>query len=173
MADEWFDLVDPDTNRVIGRAPRELCHGDPSLVHRAVHGAVFHPDGRILLQKRALTKRVQPGRWDMSVGGHLISGEDWSDALLRETEEELGVKVSFSSFRFRFEIQERNDFESENIRVYSVTYSGPFHFQSEEIDEIRFFDLRELADRIARRDAEDLTPLLRREIPLLLAGDAE
>ena len=173
MADEWFDLVEPDTNRVIGRAPRELCHGDPSLVHRAVHCAVFHPDGRILLQKRALTKRVQPGRWDMSVGGHLISGEDWSDALLRETEEELGVKVSFPSFRFRFEIQERNDFESENIRVYSLTYSGPFRFQKEEIDEIRFFDLRELADRIARRDAEDLTPLLRREIPLLLAGDAE
>jgi len=173
MADEWFDLVDPDTNRVIGRAPRDLCHGDPSLIHRAVHGAVFHPDGRILLQKRSQTKRVQPGRWDMSVGGHLISGEDWSDALLRETEEELGVKVPFSSFRFRFEIQERNDFESENIRVYSLICPGPFHFQTEEIDEIRFFDLRELADRIIRHEAEDLTPLLRREIPLLLAGDAE
>lgn len=173
MADEWFDLVDPDTGRVIGRAPRELCHGDPSLIHRAVHAAVFHPDGRILLQKRARTKRVQPGRWDISVGGHLISGEDWSDALLRETEEELGMKVPFSAFRFRFETQERNDFESENIRVYSLVSPGPFRFQREEIDEVCFFDLRELADRIVRHDAEDLTPLLRREIPLLLAGDAE
>lgn len=173
MADEWIDLVDPETGRVIGRAPRDLCHGDPSLVHRAVHGAVFHPDGRILLQKRARTKRVQPGRWDMSVGGHLIAGEDWSGALLRETEEELGVKVPFSAFRFRFGIQERNDFESENIRVYSLIHSGPFRFQQDEIDEIRFFDLRELAGRIERHDAEDLTPLLRREIPLLLAGDPE
>lgn len=173
MADEWFDLVDPDTGRVIGRAPRELCHGDPSLVHRAVHGAVFHPDGRILLQKRAKTKRVQPGRWDMSVGGHLIAGEDWSDALLRETEEELGLKVPFSLFRFRFEIQERNDFESENIRVYSLISPGPFRFQTDEIDEVRFFDLRELADRVANGQAEELTPLLRREIPLLLSGVPE
>lgn len=173
MADEWFDLVDPESGRVIGRAPRELCHGDPSLIHRAVHGAVFHPDGRILLQKRARTKRVQPGRWDMSVGGHLIAGEDWPDALLREAAEELGVDVPFSAFRFRFEIQERNDFESENIRVYSLIHPGPFHFQTDEIDEIRFFDLRELAGRVDRSEAEDLTPLLRREIPLLLAGDPE
>jgi len=173
MADEWFDVLDPDTGRVIGRAPRDLCHGDPSLVHRAVHAAVFHPDGRILLQKRATTKRVQPGKWDISVGGHLISGEDWSGALLRETEEELGIEVPFSAFRFRFDIREWNSFESENIQVYSLVHSGPFRFQKEEIDEVRFFDLRELADRIRRGEAEELTPLLKREIPLLLSGDGK
>lgn len=171
MADEWFDVLDPKSGRVIGRAPRDLCHGDPSLVHRAVHAAVFHPDGRILLQKRAKTKQVQPGKWDISVGGHLIAGEDWSGALLRETEEELGVKVPFSSFRFRFEIKEWNSFESENIQVYSLECGGPFHFQTEEIEEVRFFDLRELADRIACGSAGDLTPLLKREIPLLLSGE--
>jgi isopentenyldiphosphate isomerase len=26
----------------------------------------------LLLQKRALTKDVQPGRWDTSVGGHYV-----------------------------------------------------------------------------------------------------
>ncbi len=70
---ELFDLID-EAGRVVGRATREECHRNPSLVHRAVHVLVFGSRGDLYLQKRAPTKDVQPGRWDTSVGGHLALG---------------------------------------------------------------------------------------------------
>ena len=173
MPDELLDVIHPETEEVIGQAPRSLCHGDPSLVHRAVHAAVLHPDGkRILLQKRSPAKRIQPGKWDMSVGGHLASGEEWEDALLRETGEELGLHVSPDSFRFLFRIRERNRTESENIRVYLLYSEGPFLFPPEEISETAFFAVSALLERIRNGCADDLTPLLRRELPLVAEATA-
>ena len=43
---EYFDLVTEDDSKITGRASREECHGDPSLIHRAVRIMLFHPDGR-------------------------------------------------------------------------------------------------------------------------------
>jgi len=72
--DELFDLVNDD-DKVIGQALRSACHGDPGLIHRAVHVLVFNSSGALLLQKRAPGKYIQPGKWDTSVGGHLALGE--------------------------------------------------------------------------------------------------
>ncbi|MFM2381971.1 MAG: hypothetical protein RLZZ76_738 [Candidatus Parcubacteria bacterium] len=33
-----------------------------------------------------------PGRWDNSAAGHVDAGEDYSRAVLREAEEEIGVR---------------------------------------------------------------------------------
>jgi len=69
-----FDLLNDD-DKVIGQALRSACHGDPGLIHRAVHVLVFNSSGALLLQKRAPGKYIQPGKWDTSVGGHLALGE--------------------------------------------------------------------------------------------------
>lgn len=45
-------------------------------------------DGRILLQRRRDDKE-NGGLWDKSVGGHVLAGESFDQALLREANEEL------------------------------------------------------------------------------------
>ena len=85
--EEWFDVVN-EADEVIGRAPRRRCHGDPSLIHRTAHVAVTPPGGgALLLQLRARTKDIQPGKWDTAVGGHLRPGEDYEAAARREMNE--------------------------------------------------------------------------------------
>lgn len=44
----------------------------------------------VLLQRRAATKDLEPGKLDVSVGGHYRAGELFLDAI-REAEEELGL----------------------------------------------------------------------------------
>jgi len=139
--DELFDVVD-EHDRVIGQAPRSRCHGDPSLVHRVAHVLVFNRRGELLLQKRALHKDVQPGRWDTSVGGHLDPGEDYRAAALREMEEELGITGIPLTFMYPSKI--RNDFESENVATYLARYDGSIRFAPDEIDEIRFWSYEAL-----------------------------
>lgn len=50
---------------------------------------VVRPDGRVFAQRRAPTRRLFPGCWDL-VGGHLEPGETPREALVRELEEETG-----------------------------------------------------------------------------------
>ena len=147
MNEEIFDIVDEE-GKVIGQAPRNKCHGDPSLIHRTVHVIVYHPDGRILLQKRSLNKDIQPGKWDTAVGGHLDLGEDFSQAVLRELYEELGVLTGLQSLKHIADLKIRNEIESENIRVYSMIHSGPFDFQKDEIDELKFWEINELRQAV-------------------------
>lgn len=58
--------------------------------HLAFFCWIVTTDGRVLLQKRAATKDVWPGRYDASAAGHVRFAEGLAGAL-REIEEELGI----------------------------------------------------------------------------------
>lgn len=161
---EYFDLVTEDDKQIIGKAGRNECHGNPSLIHRAVRIMLFHPDGRLLLQKRSRNKKVQGGKWDAAVGGHVTSGEKISDALKRELEEEIGITLENADSLIPFyTIKVRNSFESENIHCCRLIHAGPFRMQEEEVEELRFFTTGELREKLARTP-EIFTPLLQREL---------
>ena len=138
---EFFDIVDAQ-DRVIGRAPRAVCHGDPSLIHRVAHVLVLNREDRLLLQKRSPHKDIQPGRWDTSVGGHLDPGESYLEAAYREMREELGIAGIPLTYLYSSKI--RNEIESENVATYLARCDGPMTFAREEIDEIRFWDAAEI-----------------------------
>lgn len=141
---EFFDIVD-ENDRVIGQAPRSQCHGDPALVHRVAHVLVFDGSGRLLLQKRSPYKDIQPGRWDTSVGGHLDPGESYIEAAYREMREELGIEGVPLTFLYSSKV--RNAVESENVATYLARFDGEIGeivFPPEEIDEVRFWDPREI-----------------------------
>ena len=161
---ELLDLVD-DRNRVIGRVRRGNAHGDPALQHRSVHVFVRNSRGELFLQKRSVHKRIQPGKWDTSVGGHVEAGQSYEDAALKEAAEELGIDPE-NSFppRFSHEYVWKSDVETEHIRTYLLDYEGPFILQPEEVDEGRFWSIKELN---AAAGSGILTPNLEEELRLL------
>ena len=70
-----------------------------SEAHRAEkwHGVVliwiYNDQGQILLQRRAAHLNAFPGKWDVSVAGHLMAGDQPRQAAVREVSEELGIYV--------------------------------------------------------------------------------
>ncbi len=60
----------------------------------AVHLVGLAPDGRMWVQKRALTKPNDPGRWDTLMGGMISATDSLQQALARETWEEAGLRVA-------------------------------------------------------------------------------
>ena len=134
---EPFDLYAADEYRVIGRATRGACHGNPALVHAVARVQVFDRQGRILLQLRSAAKDIQPGKWDTAVGGHLLPGEEAEAAARREMLEELGVAPDRLEFRHRF--LWRTPVESEWVTTYSTVHEGPFRPEPGEITELRFW----------------------------------
>lgn len=85
---EYFPIIRED-GLVIGMSTREYCHSGSKLLHPVVHLHIMNRNGDIYLQKRALHKFIQPGKWDTAVGGHVQYGESLSEALTRESFEEL------------------------------------------------------------------------------------
>ena len=164
--DELFDIFDEQGNH-IGTALRSRCHGDPSLIHRTAHVVVIHPEsGDILLQKRTMTKDIQPGKWDTAVGGHLALGEDFETGAKRELAEELGIE-NVRLFHI-FDSAIRNTIESENVRVFGAFVADGFKFDPNEIDEIRFWSRAELENP---ENQKNFTPNLIEELKSLkLAG---
>jgi isopentenyldiphosphate isomerase len=160
---EMFEVYD-EQGRCVGLAPRRECHGNPRLIHRTAHVVVFSADRRrILLQKRATTKDIQPGKWDTAVGGHLSPGETWEIAARREMAEELDVPETLP-LRLLFHSKIRNAIESEDVAVFATDYDGPFQPPADEIDEVRFWSAVELA---AAAGSGVFTPNLEHELRLL------
>ena len=147
MNDEMLQLVDLDGNPA-GQAPRSVCHSDKSLIQMVVHIEIFNEKGEIFLQKRSETKDLYPGLWDTAVGGHVSAGEKPEEAVIREAEEELGIKPDKLDFLFKY-IHE-NDNETEIAMLYKTVYNGPFYIDNDEVTEGRFYSVEEIETLIGR-----------------------
>lgn len=156
---EWVPLMTED-GHVVGGAPRPLVHNGSHWLHPVVHLHVFSSDGKLLLQLRPMTKKIQPGRWDTAVGGHITYGEKLPDALRRETSEEIGL-TSFDAKLTQKYVWKCN-VENEYVFVFQTYNDGPFQPRNVgEVDELRFWSKEELANAIGKGV---LTPNLEKEL---------
>ena len=147
MQEEIFPIVNTE-GEVVGSATRKECHAGTFLLHPVVHLHIFNSAGELYLQKRVMTKKIQPGKWDTAVGGHVDYGERIEDALLRETREELGVRDFTPEFLMRYEF--RSQVEVELVYIYKCEYDGDFNLDPSEVDEGRFWSLDEIKKSIGK-----------------------
>lgn len=90
--DELIDIVDKNGNYTGKTCLKSEAHKF-GYFHPTVHIWIYTANQKILLQKRALTKKVFPGLWDISVAGHVGAGEIIEEAAIREVQEEIGFKI--------------------------------------------------------------------------------
>lgn len=98
-------LVDEE-GAPIGTAPRAQVHDAHTPLHLAFSCYLFDGSGRLLMTRRAVTKRTWPGVWTNSFCGHPRPGETLEDAVRRHARHELGTEVShvrcvLPGFRYR------------------------------------------------------------------------
>jgi len=89
MSDQVHELL--NVYDAAGAVVGTMARGDAKakgLAAGAVQMLVVHEDGRVLLQQRREDKE-NGGLWDKSVGGHVLAGETFDQALIREANEEL------------------------------------------------------------------------------------
>lgn len=145
MKDELFPVVDVYGN-IVGSATRHECHSGSMLLHPVVHLHVFRNDGSIYLQKRSMTKDIQPGKWDTAVGGHVDLGESIYMALQREAREELGIDVVNPRFLCSYPF--KSSVEYELVNVFCIQVGDDFNplLSPEEISEGRFWSETEIEE---------------------------
>ncbi|OGX18664.1 MAG: hypothetical protein A2Y04_02195, partial [Omnitrophica WOR_2 bacterium GWC2_45_7] len=90
--EEYFELLNEEGQLTGQVKPRGLVHYDGDW-HRDVRVLVINSKGEVLLQKRAVSKDIEPGLFAESVGGHTKIGETYDQNVHREIAEEIGVKL--------------------------------------------------------------------------------
>lgn len=151
--DEQIDILTPEGEPTGKTALKSEAHKN-GWFHATVHVWFYTDDNKILLQKRASVKNVFPNRWDVSVAGHISSGEEIIFAAIREVKEEIGIDIKeldLTKIGLRKDkIVHPNgilDNEFKHIFLCKLTKEiSELTMQIGEVDDLQLFDIPILKD---------------------------
>ena len=161
--DEQLILVDGD-DREIGFLAKADAHRGHGALHRAFSLFVFNPRGELLLQQRAMGKRLWPGYWSNTCCSHPRRGEKMHSAIRRRLHEEFGITAELE-FLFKFQYQTQYDAdgaEHELCWVYAGRSAERPRANVHEIAAWRYVAPEALQAEIARAP-ETFTPWFKLE----------
>lgn len=153
--EEKFDVLN-ELGEFTGEiATREECH-KKGLWHRAVYAFIIDNKGNILLQKRSANKKLWPNLWDVTVGGHVDSGEFGRQAIIREAKEELGLEMNDEDIRYivgSTSINEQGNIINKHYNeCYVITKTidiCEIKIQKDEVVDVKYFSKDEVLKRIS------------------------
>ena len=160
---ELFDVLNENgefTNQI---ETREECH-KKGLWHKAVVVFIISSDNqRVLLQQRSANKKLWPNLWDITAGGHVLSGEFGYQTVIRETKEEIGVDITNSDLVFIGGTKSENvsgDVINRHFNEFYIVHKdideSDIVLQEDEVQDIKWIDRKEIIDRI-EDNYKDLT----------------
>ncbi len=156
---EYLDVVD-ENNQLTGKTEERNIIHEKGIWHREVAVWIMNEKGEILLQKRAANKRQEPNKWAICAG-HVEAGESVEDSMIREMEEELGIKVNMNQLEFLKIYKKQNDIPNDNIKNYNFQYMyflktnwniEDYKIQLEELSEIKYVPFTEFEDIVKNKD---------------------
>jgi isopentenyldiphosphate isomerase len=162
---ELIDILDAQGNKTGRVKLKAEVHRDGDW-HRAVHVWFLGPGDQVLMQRRSKHKENNPGKWDVSVAGHLSAGEESVQAALREIKEEIGLILAPDALSYQFTVTEEqilNNGRYIDREFHDVYFArkevdlAALSFNDGEVDEVRHIALRDL-QRWVEEGGADLVP---------------
>ncbi|KAJ5073206.1 protein n-terminal and lysine n-methyltransferase efm7 [Anaeramoeba ignava] len=163
---EMFDVLDEDTWIPNGQiVPRNIVH-QKGFFHGSVHIWILNPKTKkVLIQKRAKRKIVLPDLYDISVAGHISSGDSELETIKKELEEEIGLILTdelsknlkkIFQYKVKVELNEGKIIDNELANVYlllmDINDLKSFVLQESEVSEIKLIDWKILFEKLKEKD---------------------
>lgn len=145
---EKHELVDKNgnkTGKILTHIEARDFNNVPDGYYISVVGVVIiNENDEILLQKRSRFKRANPSKWGIC-GGKVDLGEMPLDAGVRETLEEIGIRLNKEELKFL----SMDTNKKLHFTVYYIRKNVDINeciLQKEEVEEVRYFKIEELQD---------------------------
>jgi len=100
---------------------------------------IIENNGKFLLVKQARPEKVK-GKWGLP-GGKVEKGESFSEAIIRETQEEIGLSIT----KYKY-IGCKQKFPQETLKHFFavISYDGEVNFAPNELLDAKWFALSEI-----------------------------
>ncbi len=147
------------------------------LWHAVAHVWIVNSQKEVLLQLRSQQKKYYPNHWDISVAGHISSGESMVQGALREVQEEIGLSLKVRDLKLIGHLKDKSVqnqktyFDNEFSDIFLVKLDldlNQLHLQKEELARVQWISIDKLKQWIATKKS-DLVPHLQEYSILLKA----
>ena len=123
---------------------RERDNRDTSAIYRVSSLWITDTDGKILLARRAFNKSHDPGKWGPAVAGTVEEDETYEENIIKEAEEELGLKNIKPTFGIKkLRKTKWTYFVQEFLLILPVGFDE-FKIAEDEVAEVKWFSKGEL-----------------------------
>jgi len=163
--EENIDIINKETGENTGEVKfKSEVHKD-GLWHKTVHVWCVNSKGEILLQHRSKDKKNFPDMWDISVAGHISSGESSEQGALREIKEEIGIDISVSDLKYLGTVVQEFvlnngtyiDNELNDVYIFKLEDNKDLKIQEEELDQLKWISIMEFEKWVTEKRS-DLVP---------------
>ena len=135
---ELWDIYDSNKQPTGRTMKRNDWHRQDGDYHLTVLALVKTPEGRLLITQRKADKEWAPLKWEIP-GGGVRAGETSEEAVLREVQEETGLKVLKEQGKLIHTYRNDSPEEHNNYFVDIYQFILPFtasdvHIQEDEVE---------------------------------------
>lgn len=154
---EYLDIVDEENNLLGRTESRDVIHKE-GLWHREVAAWIMNENGKLLMERRACTKKQEPNKWGLCAG-HIDPGEDIKSSMVRELEEEIGLKIDVKDLKLISIEKKQNSYG--DIKNYNFQYNyfvrtnkkiEDYKVQLEELSELKYISITRLEEIVKAKD---------------------
>lgn len=149
--EELIDVLDENGNKTGEILTREQIH-KKGLCHRIVVIAIIDAKRNILMQQRSKNKAKNPEKWDLAAARHVSSGQTSTEAAIRETLEEVGIKINERELEHIFTYRNKENVEEDYIdnQIYDCYIVKrdkidlkDIKMQESEVEQVKLCNLKE------------------------------
>lgn len=160
--EEYLDIVD-ENDHVIDRKDRSEIYAENLSNFRVVNAFIINSHGELWIPRRTAEKKIFPLCLDMSIAGHVESGENYEEALDREAKEELNIDLSQYKKIFLGHLSPHAHHVSSFMKVFEIRMDTIPDFNKNDFIDYILIKPEELLDRIDKGEKvkTDLTKLLK------------
>jgi len=153
-------IVVDDNDQEIGLKSRADVDKE-NLRYRVSALWIFNSKGECLLAKRASTKNHDPGKWSPAVAGTIEECETYGSNIIKEAEEELGIKEIKLKKGIKEKIDEKYKYFLQWFTCVIDKSAEEFIIQEEEVDEIKWFSEDEFKSMLKNNPEKFVAPMPR------------
>lgn len=141
--EELLDLVN-ENDQVIAQRYRSEIYAEQLSNFRVINAFLINDQKQVWIPRRSAHKKLFPLCLDASVGGHVMSGENYEQAFVRELEEELNLDASQLPYKLILKLTPSQHRVSAYMCLYVIYTNATPQYNTNDFISSSWFSLPEL-----------------------------